>query len=195
MFLTEKKIIQLLQNHAAKRAPVEWDSAFRMAAVLTPLLIENGKCHLLFTRRTEMVNSHKGQVSFPGGLIEPQDNGPIATALRETYEEIGIPPEKIKILGQLDDVYTASTGFVITPIVGRIPWPVQLKISADEVSRVFTIPLSWLANPDHLEERSMILPDGRVIPDVLYYKPYNGEEVWGITARITLKLLQVLELA
>lgn len=195
MFLTEKKIIRLLQNHATKRALVEWDSAFRMAAVLVPLLIKNGECHLLFTRRTEMVNSHKGQVSFPGGLIEPQDNGPTATALRETYEEIGIPPEKIKILGQLDDVYTASTGFVITPIVGRIPWPVQLKISAEEVSRVFTIPLSWLANPDHLEERSMALPDGCVIPDVLYYKPYNGEEVWGITARITLKLLQVLGLA
>jgi 8-oxo-dGTP pyrophosphatase MutT (NUDIX family) len=164
----------------------------RQAAVLAPLVWFNHQWSLLFTRRTETVNNHKGQVSFPGGAAEPEDRSPEDTALREAYEEIGLRPEDVLVYGRLASRPTVSS-FLVTPVVGRVRWPVELYISPHEVGRVFTIPLDWLADPANREERPRTLPTGRTI-DVIYYQIYDDELLWGATARITLDLLKALHL-
>ncbi|MCJ7623812.1 MAG: CoA pyrophosphatase, partial [Anaerolineaceae bacterium] len=147
--------------------------------------------HLLFTRRTETVNNHKGQVSFPGGRVEPCDASLSAAALRETFEEIGVEAEKITILGSLNNIPT-SRGFLITPFVGVLTYPFKLKISSKEVARVFTLPLDWLSEPINWEEREYILPNGERKGEI-FYQPYDGETLWGVTARIILNFLHVLD--
>ena len=114
------------------------------------------------------------------------------TALRETYEEIGIEPGQIEILGKLWEMPTI-TGFSVTPVVGLIQWPTPLNVSPAEVSRVFIVPLGWLADPANHEEVELTLPDGRR-EKVIYFQPFEGEKIWGATARIAVNFLRVIEL-
>lgn len=167
-------------------------AGLRQAAVLVPLLYHNEQWHLLFTRRTETVNSHKGQVSFPGGAADPEDDSPEATALREAYEEIGLRAEDIHILGRMQERPTISR-FLVTPVVARVPWPYPFRLSPNEVGRVFTIPLDWLADPAHREVRPRAVPEA-VYERVIYYQEYDGEILWGASAHITLGLLRALQL-
>lgn len=165
----------------------------KKAAVLVPLLVSQGEWNLLFTRRTETVQDHKGQVSFPGGGSEHQDASIEATAIREACEEVGLCKEDIHILGQLPDMNSIS-GFRITPVVAFVPrYPFPIVMETREVSRVFLIPLDWLADPKHWDERPRTLPDGRS-ENVIYYQIYDGEVVWGITAWITLTLLRAIRM-
>lgn len=164
--------------------------SLREAAVLVPLVCDDGELNLLFTRRTDLVHDHKGQVAFPGGSVDPQDADLEHTALRETFEEIGIPPTEIRVLGRLP-LFPTITGFLICPVVGMIPWPYDLRLSPQEVSRAFVIPLSWLADPANRTENEMTLPDGRV-ERVIFFNPYDGETLWGATARITLNFLKAI---
>ncbi len=172
------------------KAETEWDAT--PAAVLIPLYQEDGDWKLLYTRRTDSVDVHAGQVSFPGGQIEDADVSIVATALREAQEEIGLNPEDVETLGQLNPLFTV-TQFLVTPIVGVIPWPYPLRTSPTEVARTFGVPISWLADPGNLEvkEREPLVP-GRSIR-VYYFKEYEGETIWGVTARITVNLLQMLD--
>ena len=167
-------------------------SGLRKAAVLIPLLCDGDRWHLLFIRRTETVQDHKGQVSFPGGAYEPEDADMQATALRETWEEIGIPPAEINLLGTMP-VFNTISSFTITPVVGQIPWPYPLTPQPAEVSRVFTIPVEWLADPLHWSEKPYVRPNGRQ-EKVIFFDKYDGELLWGITARITLDFLKLLNL-
>ncbi len=163
----------------------------RPAAVLVPLLRNEGKWHILLTRRNAALPEHSGQVAFPGGRADPGDVSPIQTALRETFEEIGIQPADVSVLGQLRD-YLTITNYRVTPIVGSIPWPYPLILAGQEVSRVFTIPLEWLADPVNHEERQRQLPEPHGHARVVYFHPFDGEILWGASARITLSLLQAL---
>jgi 8-oxo-dGTP pyrophosphatase MutT (NUDIX family) len=165
----------------------------RKAAVLLPLLCDGDQWQLLFIRRTELVQDHKGQVSFPGGAFEPEDASLEATALRETWEEIGIPAQEINILGKMP-VFSSVSNFAITPVVGQIPWPCPLNLEPAEVSRVFTIPVEWLANQANWSEKPYVRPNGRQ-DKVIFYNHYDGELLWGITARITLDFLHLLQLS
>jgi 8-oxo-dGTP pyrophosphatase MutT (NUDIX family) len=165
----------------------------RAASVLVPLVWWDARWHLLYTRRTETVQSHKGQVAFPGGASDAEDASPAATALREAHEEIGLLPGDVEILGRLNRRPTISQ-FYITPIVARVPWPYAFILSPNEVTRVFTVPLDWLADPANHEEHPRVVLGG-YYQGVIYYQPYDGEIVWGITARITLDLLEALGLA
>ena len=163
----------------------------RPAAVLIPMVCDGGNWHVLFIRRSETIPEHKGQVAFPGGAKEPDDNNAEKTALRETYEEIGIEPKDIRILGKLDDLVTNS-GYLLTPVVGVISWPRLLKLESKEVARAFTIPLSWLADPSHHEERAY-RRDGQD-RQAIFFDLYNEELLWGVSARIMVEFLAALEL-
>jgi 8-oxo-dGTP pyrophosphatase MutT (NUDIX family) len=190
--LTQEEITLLIRSQAAN--PVDQAvEGLRRAAVLVPFLWQQDAWHLLFTRRTDTVQNHKGQVSFPGGAIDPNDSTPEETALREADEEIGLLPQHITILGRLPDLPTV-TSFLVTPVVARIHWPLTFRLSPSEVSRVFTIPLMWLADPRNREERPRSFPSG-YHENVIYYQPYDGEILWGISARIMVDLLKVLDLA
>ncbi len=159
----------------------------KCAAVLVPLLQQGGEWHLLFTRRTDQVESHKNQVSFPGGACDEGETTPEETALREAYEELGLPPQSVRVLGRLAPLITI-TAYRVTPVVGIIPWPLVLRPATMEVARVFTIPLAWLADPSNRWEFYM---PGRE-HSLIVYHPFDGELLWGATARITVNLIEVL---
>lgn len=163
----------------------------RKAAVLVPLLAMEDGWHLLFIRRSSEVQDHKGQVAFPGGAVEPQDENPIATALRESQEEVGLDPKTVQILGLMHSRNTI-THYHITPVVAVIPWPFGIRMQASEVSRVFTIPLDWLAVPEHHSLRDVIRSNGAREP-VYFFDEYDGELLWGITAAITLEFMDLMK--
>jgi 8-oxo-dGTP pyrophosphatase MutT (NUDIX family) len=185
--LTEFLRAELDRRPSAVHA--EWES--RPAAVLIPLYRADGLWHVLFTQRTHLVETHKGQVSFPGGRVDPEDSDRVATALRETEEEIGLRREDVTVLGQLDELLTV-TQYRVTPVVGVFPWPYQFVISEAELSEVFGVPLTWLADPQNLEiqYREPLVP-GPKVP--VYYLHYENYTIWGATARMLINLLDVLK--
>lgn len=163
----------------------------RCAAVLIPLVRENGGWSVLLTARTDLVEDHKGQVAFPGGACEVEDGSPEGTALREAQEEIGLPVERVKILGRLGDYQTISN-YLVTPVVAAVDWPFPLKLQSREVRRAFTIPLEFLARPGSHSERQTEIR-GQTVP-LVYFEAWDGEILWGISARIMLDLLKRLGL-
>ncbi len=161
-----------------------------VAAVLVPLFVKNGQFHLLFIQRTDKVRDHKGQISFPGGSYEPGDSDLQATALREAEEEIGLNPMDIEIIGQLDDMTTAGTRFVISPYVGLIPYPYQFHVDHFETEEILQIPLSEFLDDSKCEEGHAVI-DGETIPSYFYH--CTGEKVvWGATARIVKQLAEII---
>ncbi len=189
-------------NAQPTRSRSEWDArapgdltqapvveAPRPAAVLVPLYHDLGEWHLLLTQRTDTVSTHKGQVAFPGGRVDPDDRDAVHTALREAEEEIGLDATGVEVLGFLDDLVTV-TRYRVTPVVARIAWPVQLRLSYDELSAVFGVPVRWLADPAHrrIEYREPPVPGPRL--EVIHW-PYNGFDIWGASARMILNLLDV----
>jgi 8-oxo-dGTP pyrophosphatase MutT (NUDIX family) len=143
---------------------------------------------LLLTRRTEDLPSHPGQVAFPGGLVMPGEEDPARTALREAEEEIGLAPERVRVLGLLDDV-TARTGAVaVTPVVGAIADLPPLRPQTKEVARIFTIPFAELAKPGRWTSK-LEMRSGQ--EQRIYFFEHEGEILWGLSARITLQLLEL----
>lgn len=180
-----------LAERLRRRPPAlhaEWDAT--PAAVLVPLYRQDDAWHVLFTRRTDLVDVHRGQVSFPGGRIEPGDAGPEQAALREAEEELGLAPDQVSLLGRLDTLLTI-TRFRVEPVVGVLRWPAALRPNPQEVARAFGVPLAWLAEPANLEREDHPAPEGPPIP-VYSFRAFRGEVVWGATARITLSLLEAL---
>jgi len=157
------------------------------AAVLVPLLQNGRGWEILFTRRSNTVMHHKGQVSFPGGMAEPHDTGPVATALREANEEINIELDSVKIIGCLPDVISISN-YWITPVVGVLESASKLFIRTDEVDKIFTVPVAFLSDSRNSFTEIRQLPSGD-LAEVVFYKEYQGEQVWGITAAITRELI------
>lgn len=186
MKLTEEKIRQALSKFKKCKAA---ETNFVQAAVLVPLFYRDDEFHLLFTQRSSKVTYHKGQVSFPGGVYTKDDPSLLATALRESHEEIGLEPKDVDILGELDDTVTIFSGFVISPFVAFIPHPYPFKINAEEIDYVFDIPLSIFRNKDRCKVEYQIVGN-EVFPT--YFYEYKGRTVWGATARIINQLVYLL---
>jgi 8-oxo-dGTP pyrophosphatase MutT (NUDIX family) len=151
------------------------------AGVLLLLYEKAGDLYIVLTRRTEDVEHHKGETSFPGGAFDPDDGDMLTTALRETEEEIGVRAEDVEVLGQLDDIVTIS-GFLVSPFVGVLRrWPYPFAANADEVAELVEVPLHHLMDERNLEQGARLLGD-RWWP-ILSYR-YGDHRIWGATARI-----------
>jgi 8-oxo-dGTP pyrophosphatase MutT (NUDIX family) len=158
----------------------------RRAAVLVPLVHAEGGAALVLTKRTDSVEHHKGQISFPGGGVEDGET-PLEAALRETHEEIGIPPREVRVLGELDDEEAAVSGFVLTPFVGVVPYPNRLRLSPREVRAVLVVALRTLLDPRNVRTEVW---ERRGEPFVMYFYQAGDEVIWGATARIIARFLE-----
>jgi len=162
--------------------------ALTPASVLMPVVEREHELTMLFTRRTAQLRSHSGQISFPGGRAEPADPTPEFTALRETHEEIGLAPERVRVLGRLGD-YSTRTGFRITPVVGAVVAPFELRPDAGEVDEVFEVPLSFLLDPRNHQRHSREF-QGEM--RWFYAIPYRDYYIWGATAGMLVNLYRHL---
>lgn len=181
-------IRRLLQEYRPVRLPA---AGRPLAAVLLLLYEQEGILHVLFTKRTELVEHHKGQISFPGGSYEPDDGDLRYTALRETFEEIGVNPEDVEIIGELDDIVTNSN-FLVSPYVGRLKrlGPYPFVSNTQEVAEILHVPL------DHLLEEANIIEqvqerEGEVV--VVHSYRFGDHLIFGATARIMRSLLDLLK--
>lgn len=163
--------------------------ALRPAAVLLPLLIRNGEEYVLFTRRTEHLPHHAGEISFPGGARHSEDTDLAATALRETEEEIGVPAASVELHGRLDDFWSIH-GYHVVPYVGTIPHPFSYQVAALEIAALIEAPLDHFRAPGvhHSEDWSH---HGRVHP-VDFYR-YGEHVIWGLTAAILRQFLEITD--
>jgi 8-oxo-dGTP pyrophosphatase MutT (NUDIX family) len=155
------------------------------AAVIVPL-IDVDEPTLLFTRRTDTVRNHKGEISFPGGARHAEDPDLLATALRETHEELGISPEAFEVLGMLPPTHTMVSGYVISPFVGRLAERPPLAPSPVEIAEVLEVPISTLLNVEREVEAV-----GGLHPTMFVYE-VGGNVVWGATGRIVHGFLDIL---
>jgi len=160
------------------------------AAVLLPI-IDRGGPHILFTKKSDAVPHHKGQFSFPGGVCEQRDASRVETALREAWEEIGLPPDAVEVLGLLDDTATRATPFIITPVVGIVRGEVDLAPDGREIERVIEVPLDVLRDPAIF--RKEIWERGGESHDVYFFSVSIEDVVWGATARILRQFLDLID--
>jgi 8-oxo-dGTP pyrophosphatase MutT (NUDIX family) len=162
--------------------------ALMPASVLVPIVARSETLTVLFTRRTAHLRAHSGQISFPGGRVEPQDVGPIETALRETQEEIGLARERIELIGMLPEYHT-RTGYRITPVIGVVAPPFVLEADPQEVDAVFEVPLSFLLDPRNHQRHTRAF-EGRMIS--YFAMPYGEHYIWGATAAMLVNLYRQL---
>jgi 8-oxo-dGTP pyrophosphatase MutT (NUDIX family) len=185
----EKDFIdQIRTTLSSRRRRVIEHPPFSHAAVLVPLFKKEEDCYLLFTKRSDEVKYHKGEISFPGGVVDEEDLKLINTALREAHEEIGLRENDVQIIGILDDIVTV-TEFIVTPIVGLFPYPYAFKVSEKEISELIEVPLSHLLDGNSFGERE-ILRGGQ--KEVIYTYQYGKHTIWGATARILKQFLDLI---
>ena len=182
----EEYIRQVLQTYPRRElsAPER-----RLAAVLVPLYRHNGDYGVIFTRRSDTVLYHRGQISFPGGGHEVQDTSLQHTALRESAEEIGLQPAHVQVLGQLDDLLTTGSNYLVRPFVGVLPYPYPFILDYRETASIIEVPLTWLRqhNPPSQEQRYHA---GRLVQS--FFFDYNEHVIWGATAKIVKQFLDLL---
>ncbi len=163
------------------------DAGRVLAAVLLPIYFKQGEYYLLFTKRTQKVKEHKGQISFPGGAQEGGE-ALVNAALRECTEEIGLMAEEIEVLGELDDTITETSNYIISPFVSLIPWPYQFKVNEEEIEELIEVPISALLDRSCQRQETEIVEGEAVIS---YFYHYRGRVIWGATARILKQFLDI----
>jgi 8-oxo-dGTP pyrophosphatase MutT (NUDIX family) len=162
----------------------------KVAAVLVPLMHRNGALEVLYTRRSDRLTSHPGQVAFPGGRFDRRDADLLAAALRETHEEVGIEPDQVRVLGTFPGRRTRASDIAVTPFVGAIEGDPELRPDPKEVAEIFSIPLAALSDPryrgSHRLKRNGSSSD---FPAIVY----AGQVIWGLTYWLTLTFLQMID--
>ncbi|MGH7015025.1 MAG: CoA pyrophosphatase [Stellaceae bacterium] len=163
-------------------------SGLRPAAVLVPIVDRPAGLGVLLTQRHEKLSAHAGQISFPGGRVEPSDADAVAAALRETREEIGLSADRITVIGRLD-TYITGTGFEIVPVVALLAPPLPLAPDPREVTEIFEVPLAVVADRANYRQETRELKNGLRTYFVL---AHDGRNIWGATAGILVNLAEVL---
>jgi 8-oxo-dGTP pyrophosphatase MutT (NUDIX family) len=189
MHITGERIRSVLRKTAPEMSATE--TRFRRAAVIVPIILRDEPV-LLFTRRTEHLPSHAGQICFPGGTYHVSDETLIRTALRELQEEIGVPAGGVTVAGFLDLYETLNSGFRILPVVGFLDANCPLAINQDEVAEVFEAPLSFLIDPRH--QALKYAERGGVMRE-FYSIQFGHHEIWGATAAMIVNLSERLRSA
>ena len=191
----DKSLQQMIKEALNERPPgriPDEKCLYRHAGVLVPLFEQGGEYHVLFIKRTDSVEHHKGQISFPGGSVDKEDDSVKATALREAYEEIGLREKDVEILGRVDDTLTISSNFVVHPYVGLIPYPYEFTLNRDEVERLIKAPLRIFHPENSRHKGSSYELEGKIYRTPTY--DYKGEVIWGATARIMQRLMNIIAL-
>ena len=189
----QDKYPKVIMPGAVYRTPGREHVPLIPAAVLVPLVERADGFTVLLTQRTADLKAHAGQISFPGGRIEAEDADAVAGALRETWEEIGLPAQHIEVLGTLD-AYSTVTGYEVTPVVAAVTPPFDLKPDPVEVADIFEVPLAFFLDPDNHQRHSRVLgtEGGRAILRAFYAIPYGERYIWGATAGMLINLYEVL---
>jgi len=185
MNIEPDRIQEFLSRHRRKEIN---QPGLHRAGVLILLFKKEGELNVLLTKRSSEVEHHKGQVSFPGGSVDADDKDIVATAVRETEEEIGIRSSAIRILGLFDDVWTPS-GFIITPVVGYTPDPPEVHISTGEVDEILEVPLAFFMDMKN-ERVKQLVREGK--PLDVYFYTYREIQIWGATAWMMRSFLHAL---
>ena len=158
------------------------------AAILLPLFRKEKGYHILLTKRTDRVKTHKGEISFPGGVYDQEDRTLETTALRESFEEIGLREKDVEVFGCLDDVETL-TKYMIRPFVGIFPYPYPFVVNREEIEEIIEVPLQSLLRKDRFEKKRIPFEGGERI---IYTYRYRGHLIWGATARILKQFLDLI---
>ena len=180
---------QVLASYQPRELPIE---DRRPAGVLLLLHHVGGADHIVFQQRTERVRYHKGQISFPGGARDPEDGTLLDTALRETHEEIGVPPDLVEVYGQLDDTETSGSNYVVRPFVGAVPTDVVVKFveAKREVRELLHVPVSHLLSE---EARSWKVAERDGVLETTPAYAFEDHLIWGATARMLGQFLELLD--
>jgi len=178
----------ILAHRKPMRVEVNTDD-YTQASVLLPLFIKDGRYWLLFMRRTNTVEHHKGEVSFPGGAVDEDDRTLEYTAKREAFEEIGVREEDIEILGQLDDMTTITSHFIVHPFVGVVPFPYAFTLNKREVEHLIEVPLEFFL--DYSEPEPVTMDYGGEVFDTPAFI-YEGTVIWGATERILVNFIHLI---
>jgi 8-oxo-dGTP pyrophosphatase MutT (NUDIX family) len=183
------EIIDRLRSQLPDDRPVPEVEERRAAAVLVPLFVMDDEIGVVLTQRTAHLRRHSGQVSFPGGAWEPGDTTLKDTALRESYEEIGLDPAVVDVLGMLDDVPTVGSDYMVRPYVARIPYPYDFVPDSEEVDRIILPPLDLFAD---VTKRREELRERDGVTHHVFFFDFDGAVVWGATARMLVSLVEKL---
>ena len=179
----------LTKRHILKNSSANSFSVNKLAAVLIALVPNGNDFNVIFTKRSSNLRVHSGQISFPGGVVEKDDLDEVSGALREAYEEVGIDPLSVNVLGILD-LYLTGTGYKVRPVIGLLKSEPDYKISTEEVDYVFKVPLSFLIDVRNHKKIKKNITNHEV--RVFYSLEYNDYFIWGVTAGIIVKLSEVL---
>src|SRR5215472_9406803 len=182
--------IERLREVLSKEVPVPREKLAnnaKGAAVLVPILERQGELSIVYIRRADHVSSHRGQVAFPGGRVDPTDTTLLHTALREAQEEVAIDPASVDVLGAFPEMSTLTSGIIVAPFAGVIPATTELRPCPKEVAEIFEVPLGALHDPRYRGHHEWGGNRSK-FPAILY----GGQTIWGLTLRITENLLAIL---